>query len=736
MQGRNTAFVTLPIVALAVASIGVVLASLAIGVRETDSIALSHQRQTIEHALHQHGLSLARELRVQTVWNEGYENARANDTAWLHKFYGVYLSQLLGYDRVYVISGDDKPVYGHALGDAGTSHSFSEVSGRLMDLVRAIRDPKAMPTDYNVVTTDFALGGGRQGHDRAVADVRSIANRPSIVIATTIVPDHAPPEPVPGKPPLMVAVQFLDKGYTERIGTNFGFRDLRWLNGAVPAGNDSEVVKALDGSTVGTLAWRADRPGLKFIRRVAPGLGIALLLLGALTYFLIRWSNRQAKRLVQSEEHATIAARTDPLTQLPNRVALHEILGGMLSKAKANGTTLGVLLVDIDQLKEINDAFGHSVGDAVLVMTARRLQSFGAPNAILARLDGDCFVLVVPGLQPETANELATDIVTAVAEPVGLPGGTHVFVTASVGYAVSPRDGDTNDELLRRVELALDGAKADGAEHAVAFDPRMDQEVSYRRTLENALRAAIADGTIDVAYQPLMDPTGSTVLGVEALARWTDAELGAVSPDIFIPLAEETGLIQNIGELVMRRAVEDGKAWPGINVAVNVSASQIHHGDVVEVVRDVLRDSRFPAERLEIEITESVLLADEKRADDQMRGLQALGVKVALDDFGTGYSSLQYLRSFGFDKLKIDRSFIDGAGAPQDSSVILASIIRLGQDLNLTITAEGVETEEQRGWLQASGCHQLQGYLFSRPLTAERMTQFIAAHRPKSAAAG
>jgi diguanylate cyclase (GGDEF)-like protein len=736
LQRHNTAFVTLPIVALAVASFAVVLASLAIGAREIDGIALSRQRDTIEHALQQRGLSLARELRVQTVWNEGYEKARASDTAWLHQFYGVYLSELLGYDRVYVISGDDKPVYGYVPADAKTSHSFAEIAPNAMDLVRALRQPDAMPAGYDVVTTDFGLGNGRRGQDRGVTDVRSIGGQPAIVVVTTIVPDHAPPEPIASKPPIMVAVQYIDQDYIKRIGHNFGFRDLRWLNGKAPPSNDTELVKALDGSTVGTLAWHSNRPGIEFIRRVAPGLGLALLLLTALTYLLILWGNRQAKRLVQSEEHATIAARTDPLTQLPNRVALHEMLGEMLSEAKANGTTLGVLLVDIDQLKEINDAFGHSVGDIVLVTTARRLRAFGAPNAFVARPDGDSFVMAVPGLQPDTANELATDIVTAVAEPVDLPGGTHVFVTASIGYAVSPRDGDTNDELLRRVELAVDRAKADGAEHAVAFDPLMDQEVSYRRTLENALRTAVADGTIDVAYQPLMDPSGSTVLGVEALARWTDKELGTISPEIFIPLAEETGLIQSIGELVLRRAVEDGKAWPGVNVAVNVSASQIHHGDVVDVVRDVLRDSRFPAERLEIEITESVLLADEKRANEQMRGLQALGVKLALDDFGTGYSSLQYLRRFGFDKLKIDRSFIDGAGAPQDSSVILASIIRLGQDLNLTITAEGVETEEQHRWLQASGCHQLQGYLFSRPLTAEQMTKFVAARSPKSAATG
>jgi EAL domain-containing protein (putative c-di-GMP-specific phosphodiesterase class I) len=263
----------------------------------------------------------------------------------------------------------------------------------------------------------------------------------------------------------------------------------------------------------------------------------------------------------------------------------------------------------------------------------------------------------------------------------------------------------------------------------------MDAEVTYRLMLEAALRASVADGSIDVVYQPLMDPSGTRVVGLEALARWTEPDLGVISPAVFIPLAEETGLIQNIGELVLRRAVEDSKAWPGITVAVNVSASQIHHGDVVEVVRDALKRSQFPPERLEIEITESVLLADEKRANEQMRGLQALGVRIALDDFGTGYSSLQYLRRFGFDKLKIDRSFIDGAGDPMGSSVVLASIIKLGQDLDLTITAEGVETEEQRRWLQASGCHQLQGYLFSRPLRATDVAAFIAAHRAGTAVA-
>jgi diguanylate cyclase (GGDEF)-like protein len=732
LSKRTTAFVTLPIVALAAAAFGVVIASLVIGAREADGIALTRQRETIEQALNQHGLALARELRVQTVWTESYDRTRAGDTAWMRTFYGKYLTQLLGYDQIYVLAADDTPVFGFVPGDNAQAN-FAELAGGLQDLLKAVRDPAAELPTYNVVETPVRLGDAEVVQHRAVADVRAVDGRPTTVVVSTILPDSSF-QGNPGKPMLLVAIEDVDKRFTQLLGDNFGFQNMQWMPHGAPPGYDGELVRSLDGAPVGLLAWRKDRPGLEFIRRAAPGLGISLILIATLTYLLILWGSRQAKRLVESEEHATAVARTDPLTQLPNRVALHETLGELLSDVKTKDTTLGVFLVDIDDLKEINDAFGTGVGDAVLVRAASRLRAV-ASDAVVARPDGDCFVILVPGLDNDEGGGFAADIVTALAEPVELGGGKRVFATASVGYATAPRDGDTADELLRHVDLALEHAKARGEQSALAFAPFMDQEVSYRRTLESALRVAVAEGAIDVAYQALMDPSGSRVLGVEALARWNDAELGAVSPEIFIPLAEEAGLIQNIGELVLRRAVEDGKEWPGVSVAVNVSALQIHHGDVVEVVRGVLRESRFPADRLEIEITESVLLADEKRANEQMRGLQALGVKVALDDFGTGYSSLQYLRRFGFDKLKIDRSFIDGAGSPQDSSVILASIIRLGHDLNLTITAEGVETVEQQRWLQASGCHQLQGYLFTRPLTAEQMSRFIADHSPKAAAA-
>jgi diguanylate cyclase (GGDEF)-like protein len=469
---------------------------------------------------------------------------------------------------------------------------------------------------------------------------------------------------------------------------------------------------------------------------VAGGLAIALALLTALAAILMRWGRRQGRRILQSEADARLAARTDALTGLPNRIALSEALPGMIARAQQKGSLVCVLAIDLDQFKEINDSFGHAVGDAVLLATGKRLQALLGPGAMLMRPGGDEFLALVPGVDPKGLAELAAHIVKVLAEPIVAAGETRVFIAASVGYALAPRDGERTDDLVRRVELALAKAKADGGGTAVAFTPEMDLELSRRRALGSALRAALATDAIGVVYQPIMDPTGSQVVAVEALARWTDPMLGPISPDAFVPLAEETGLIPKMGELVLRRALADGLAWPGVNVGVNVSATQIHHGDVVAVVREALSASRFPPERLEIEVTESVLLADEKRANEQIRGLQRLGVKVALDDFGSGYSSLLYLRKFGFDKLKIDRNFIEDLGQSGDSSVILASIIRLGLDLKLTLTAEGIETPEQHRWLMASGCHQLQGFLFSRPLSAEQTALFVAARRPLSAAAG
>ncbi|HUJ37466.1 MAG TPA: EAL domain-containing protein [Hyphomicrobium sp.] len=721
---------------LAAAAFFVVLASLVIGGRETNDIALARQRETIGRALAQHGQALARELRVQTVWTEAFEKTRAHDQSWMHAFYGVFLSKLLDYDNIYVLSIDDAPVYAFVHGHDTSPAAYAAIAPKIKDLVGAVRKPGSAP-GYDVVNTDLALSDGQSVHHLAVADVRNVLNAPATVVVSTIVPDRPTPDALDAKPYLLVAVENLDAQLTKRLGAGFTFGDLHWITGntgKVPPGYSSFKLTALDGASVGTLAWRNAQPGWQFVRHVAVGLTISLLLLAALAALLMRWGRQQARQLVESEAEAQHAAKTDALTGLMNRVGLSERLPSLIAKAKGEASTLGVLSVDLDRFKEINDGFGHACGDAVLLAVSKRLKELLGPQSLVARPGNDEFMLLVAGLGRDGLTELADRIVMRLAEPIDVDGGTRVMITASVGYALAPADGDRTDDLVRRVELAVAKAKEDGGGEAVAFAPEMDLELFRRRVLENALRKAVAAGDISTLYQPIMDPTGTRVVAAEALARWSDPLLGPISPDLFIPLAEETGLIPELGKQILRRALADAMDWPGIDIAVNVSAAQIHHGDIVEVVGEELQRSGFPAHRLEIEITESVLLADEKRAQGQIHGLRNLGVRVALDDFGAGYSSLQYLHKFGFDKLKIDRGFIKSIGTPDDSSVILASIVKLGLGLRMTITGEGVESDEQFRVLRDLGCHQIQGYLFSRPLTAGQFTLFLAAHRPIAAA--
>jgi diguanylate cyclase (GGDEF)-like protein len=732
-QEHTTAFVTLPIVFLGAAAFAVVIGSLIIGARETNSIALAQQRATIEHAFQQQGYSLARELRVQTVWNEAYEKTLAGDREWMRAFYGEYLCDLFGYDLVYVLSNADKPTYGYANKDEEPAAELAQLSSGLKDLVAAVRDPHKSPPGHYVITTPISQGNGETLKHRAIADVRNIRGIPAIVVLSTIVPDRPPKTPFESPSYILIAVQNLDSHFTNALGTGFGFRNLKWISGPAPANDSVTHIKSASGADVGTLAWRRNEPGWQFVRSVAVGLTFALLLLAGLATILMRWGRQKARQIFKSEAEARHAARTDSLTRLPNRIALGEILPKSIEAAVSSGSTLGLIAVDIDHFKEINDDFGHAIGDSVMLSAVERLRGLLKASALLTRADGDEFLILVPGIEAEGLAALASQIVSALAEPIETSGPAHVLITASAGYALAPRDGDVDDDLVRRVELALNEAKVNGGGCSIAFAPEMDLEFSRRRAIELALRKAIANDAIDVVYQPIMDATGMRVQGVEALARWTDPLMGPISPDVFVPIAEENGLIPKIGEIVFRRAVADGLAWPQLDISVNISGAQIHHADIVSMVRDVLATSKFPPERLVVEITESVLLVDEKRADEQIKGLQSMGVKVALDDFGSGYSSLVYLRKFGFDKLKIDRSFIEEIGQSEDSTLILATVIRLALELRLVITAEGVETQEQQHWLERAGCHQLQGYLFSRPLSVEQVNAFLKARRTSAA---
>jgi diguanylate cyclase (GGDEF)-like protein len=414
-----------------------------------------------------------------------------------------------------------------------------------------------------------------------------------------------------------------------------------------------------------------------------------------------------------AEAKITHMAHHDALTGLPNRVRFHDCLSEAVARGK-RGEASAVLLLDLDHFKAVNDALGHPVGDALLQEVSRRLRASVREVDVVARLGGDEFAIMQSSAyQPQAAIALAERLIGELSQPYEL-NGHHVVIGTSVGIALLPGDGDNPDHLMKNVDMALYGAKAGGRGSYRFFEASMHARMQARRTLQMDLRQALSGGEFEVYYQPLMKIDTRSVCGFEALLRWNHPDLGLVPPSEFIPLAEETGLIIPLGNWVLHQACADAVTWPSdIKVAVNVSVIQFGSKHLVEDVAAALAASGLDPKRLELEITETVMLDDTDAILVILHRLRNLGVGIAMDDFGTGYSSLSYLRRFPFSKVKIDRSFIAELGNGSDSNAIVTAVIDLCETLGMTTLAEGVETEQQMQQLRAANCSEAQGYLFS-----------------------
>ncbi|MBV8914880.1 MAG: EAL domain-containing protein, partial [Acetobacteraceae bacterium] len=435
----------------------------------------------------------------------------------------------------------------------------------------------------------------------------------------------------------------------------------------------------------------------------------------------------------RSEERLWQMARHDALTGLPNRVRLREHMESLLLRLRRGGSA-AVLCLDLDGFKRVNDALGHPAGDELLRQVARRLGENTRETDLVARLGGDEFAIVqADAEQPTEAAALAERLVEVLREPFSLSGQQRVEIGTSIGIMLAEA-ASTPDDLLRSADIALYQAKAAGRGTWRFFELGMDAEMQARRTLETDLKRALVEQQFELHYQPLVEAETRVLTGFEALVRWRHPERGMVSPAKFVPLAEETGLIRPIGEWVLRRACADAVAWPEhVKVAVNLSPMQFAKGDLVGDVERALVDSGLAPDRLELEITESVLLADNEATLGTLHRLRSLGVRISMDDFGTGYSSLSYLRRFPFDKIKIDQSFVRNLDGEKGSVEIVRAVVSLGKALGMDVLAEGVETEGQLGILQLEGCDELQGYLFSKPRPVQDVPAVIARHAPGQA---
>jgi len=504
----------------------------------------------------------------------------------------------------------------------------------------------------------------------------------------------------------------------------------------VPAGQHIPVLMMTGLEDLDSINKAFDAGATDFITKP-----INFPLLGHRVRYMLR-ASRTTKRLLESEQRLHRMAYFDNLTELPNRQFFREHLQHMIALAQRQKLKLGILFLDLDGFKRINDTLGHHLGDLVLQATGERLRkSLRASDALirsgvtqegisLARLGGDEFtVLLSTIVRNEDAATVAERIRVALGE--SLVFDSHeLYITSSIGIAIFPEDGETAEELLKNADLAMYYAKRGGGNMHRYFSAKMTDAALRRLNLENHLRKAIERSEFDLFYQPQLDVSLGVFCGVEALLRWNNAELGSISPAEFIPLAEEIGLIVNIGEWVLRKACSQTSAWiakgiPLTRIAVNVSAMQVLQKGFSSLVTSILLETGLAPQILELELTESALISDEDSVLEVLLALKKIGVQLAIDDFGTGYSSLSRLKNFPIDRLKIDQSFVRDIELNSDNAAIATAVIAMAESMDMKVTAEGVETDLQLTFLKNKRCNEMQGYLLSKPLSANRVEEFL-----------
>jgi diguanylate cyclase (GGDEF)-like protein len=503
-----------------------------------------------------------------------------------------------------------------------------------------------------------------------------------------------------------------DDSQLRQIARRSRLADVRF--DANPVGEGGRAAQTLHdgrGRIVGWLSWAGDGGLVAAMDR----LWVTLALLGAILGLCALIAMRAGRHVLPSLNHRAEPVRShtseDLLTGLPNRPVLLEKLGEALARRRAGVIVLA--LVDIDGFREINDTLGRSSGDALLGSIAEHLQAGLPSGAIFGRFEEDEFAVIVAEDHPGLEDRLIEALRTALLRPFFMDRMWQI--TASIGTARAPDHGGDAEELVRRAGLALRAAKRNGRGNAQRFEPQIETEHAERRFLLQELQSAVAMQAFEIKYQPIVAADGGAMVGVEALLRWQHPTRGAIPPSIFIPLAEQSGLMSRLGEIVLRRALSDAARWPTLSVAVNVSPLQIRDLWLVDMVANVIKETGIEPSRVVLEVTEGVLIDNLQEAQARLEALRRLGVRLALDDFGTGYSSLNYLQKFPFDRLKIDRSFVASLGVSGNTGAIIQSIVTLGHALGMQVLAEGVERDEQRVLLRLAGCDEMQGYLVARP---------------------
>ena len=705
------------LVLIAFVAIACVVIPVVSSTQRADEAALHQERQLLSHALREKERQVVREVEFIS----GSKDALAKlwmqlDEAWVHQQIGLRLKDQLADTSVLLV--DPASGFVHVL--AGKVAPLPDWDGKItMNELSSLIARLALKPSSAAFELSSAPPDNRNAPQRSLAQTQSFMGRPAIVAAASLNSGEVRGEDKAA--PLLVILTFISDAILDRIATRLELPNLRLLQPSAAAPSQSFLqLENAAGETFAAFAWEPKKPGAKILGNVLPFVALAIAGLLLLTVLMMRYLKLAGEAIAAGESQRQHLASHDSLSGVLNRMVFAQRLDVAVNERHAGGPAAALVTIDLDHFRTINETQGYDTGDALLQATASRLRRVFNNEDVIARLGGDNFAVIVAGATDRhNLDAIGKRTIEALGAAYSVRGHT-VVIGASAGIVALDQAGDSAS-VMRLAEIALDRAKTEGRNRYCVYDSAMDANLTERKRLESDLRAAVDGEGLSVAYQPIVSPDGERVMGVEALCRWQHPVHGFISPLHFVAIAEQSDLIVALGEWVLRRACIDARAWPEISLAVNVSPLQFRRPDFPDTVQRILHQTGFDPRRLELELTESVLLCDVNQAKAAMQRLKATGVNLALDDFGTGYSSLLYLRTFPFDRLKIDRSFISNIETADEAAAIVHAIVSLGRGLGMKVTAEGVETAEQQLFLRAAGVHSLQGFRFCKPVSAEEI---------------
>ncbi|MEN4538728.1 EAL domain-containing protein [Pantoea agglomerans] len=707
--------VLVPLVAILLLTFVGAGAALFVGTSLTNTEARHQQQRMIEASFSQSLNEHLRQLHSLSRWGPFEQHlAEGNSSRWLDENIGLWLYEMFGHQLILVLDQQNQIV-------------------RVWREGQPVSAPEDDPLIGEVLQSSLVNDPAR--HDNA--DYARVTNRAAALAVGNIQREsNALPRF------RLVSLKFLDDGYLAGLAERNQLQGLHFSDGTPQPGTGARyLLIAQAGEAVGYLNWIPSRPGAQMLRTIGPSTGLAVLAISLLCLYMVRrlWNSsvnlsQSMLRLGASEAQAQHLAFHDVLTGLPNRALVEDRLTQALALATRHDQRVALLLIDLDRFKTINDTHGHHAGDELIIAVAQRLSRIVRASDTVGRIGGDEFIVVMPDVDNiGQVHSLAQRIIDELSEPFTL-FGSDIWSGASIGLALAPKDGVDRLELMRKADIALYEAKSGGRGTYRQFERAMDESVRTRQTIAADLRTALhTHQGLEVWYQPLMDIGGQQMVGIEALLRWHHPARGLIAPGEFIAIAEETGLIIPLGEWVLAEACVTQQRFPELLVAVNVSPVQFRSTGFVERVMAIVSQNGGDPKHLELEITEGVLIEDEREARAIIVELRDAGFRIALDDFGTGYSSLNYLSNFPVDKIKIDRSFTQSLGVAENSVAIVESVVKLGHAMGLMVTAEGVETPGQMSALADAGCNQLQGYLFSQAVPADQLAALMKTIAPDNA---